>query len=82
MGRKFRRWQGGWKVPKVLPVRVTQNYPVLGAGSELRDYTARGHLSNVLKPFRFYVFLNTMCAERNTSEGQVQAPGNPAFIFS
>lgn len=38
--------------------------------------------SNALKVFRFRVFLNTLRADRNTLEGQVQAPASPAFIFN
>ena len=38
--------------------------------------------SNALKAFRFHVFLNTLRADQNTLEGQVQAPASPAFIFN
>ena len=30
LGRKFRRWQGGWEAPAVSPMTVTQSYPMLG----------------------------------------------------
>lgn len=59
MGRKFRRWQGGWEAPAVSPMTVTQSYPMLGMEMSL-EIICKESYTHALKVFRLCVFIKTL----------------------